>query len=161
MGEAEKQLRVLFEEARRQQPSVIFFDEMDGLAPVRSSKQDQIHASIVSTLLALMDGLDSRGQVSESESCWCLFFLGIFSVCFVYTLALFSHSYEHLFSSLYFPLPRGNSFTSSFLFIRSSWWAQPTVRTRSTRLYEGPGDSTASSSSNCRLARREKVMTCW
>jgi hypothetical protein len=30
---------------------------------VRSSKQDQIHNSIVSTLLALMDGLDSRGQV--------------------------------------------------------------------------------------------------
>jgi SpoVK/Ycf46/Vps4 family AAA+-type ATPase len=30
---------------------------------VRSVKQDQIHASIVSTLLALMDGLDSRGQV--------------------------------------------------------------------------------------------------
>ena len=27
------------------------------------NKQDQIHASIVSTLLALMDGLDSRGQV--------------------------------------------------------------------------------------------------
>ena len=34
-----------------------------GLAPVRSSKQDQIHASIVSTLLALMDGMDGRGQV--------------------------------------------------------------------------------------------------
>jgi len=32
-----------------------------GLAPVRSSKQDQIHASIVSTLLALMDGMDGRG----------------------------------------------------------------------------------------------------
>jgi SpoVK/Ycf46/Vps4 family AAA+-type ATPase len=30
---------------------------------VRSSWQDQIHNSIVSTLLALMDGLDSRGQV--------------------------------------------------------------------------------------------------
>ena len=29
----------------------------------RSSKQDQIHNSIVSTLLALMDGLDARGQV--------------------------------------------------------------------------------------------------
>lgn len=30
---------------------------------MRSSKQDQIHSSIVSTLLALMDGLDSRGQI--------------------------------------------------------------------------------------------------
>ncbi len=33
------------------------------MAQVRSSKQDQIHNSIVSTLLALMDGLDSRGSV--------------------------------------------------------------------------------------------------
>ncbi|OBZ65485.1 Tat-binding 7 [Grifola frondosa] len=63
VGEAERQLRLLFEEARNQQPSIIFFDEIDGLAPVRSSKQDQIHASIVSTLLALMDGMDGRGQV--------------------------------------------------------------------------------------------------
>ncbi|CAN0292961.1 unnamed protein product [Laminaria digitata] len=64
VGEAERQLRLLFEQARRHQPSIIFFDEIDGLAPVRSVKQDQIHASVVSTLLALMDGLDSRGQVS-------------------------------------------------------------------------------------------------
>lgn len=63
VGEAERQLRLLFEEARRNQPSIIFFDEIDGLAPVRSAKQDQIHASIVSTLLALMDGMDSRGRV--------------------------------------------------------------------------------------------------
>jgi SpoVK/Ycf46/Vps4 family AAA+-type ATPase len=63
VGEAEKQLRLLFEEARKTQPSIIFFDEIDGLAPVRSSKQEQIHASIVATLLALMDGMDGRGQV--------------------------------------------------------------------------------------------------
>ena len=63
VGEAERQLRLLFDEARRLQPSIIFFDEIDGLAPVRSAKQDQVHASIVSTLLALMDGLDARGQV--------------------------------------------------------------------------------------------------
>jgi SpoVK/Ycf46/Vps4 family AAA+-type ATPase len=42
------------------QPSIIFFDEIDGLAPVRSSRQDQIHSSIVSTLLALMDGTHSQ-----------------------------------------------------------------------------------------------------
>ncbi|GMF30344.1 unnamed protein product [Phytophthora lilii] len=63
VGEAERQLRLLFEQAKRNQPSIIFFDEIDGLAPVRSAKQDQIHASIVSTLLALMDGMDSRGRV--------------------------------------------------------------------------------------------------
>lgn len=63
VGEAERQLRLLFEEAQKCQPSIIFFDEIDGLAPVRSSKTEQIHASIVATLLALMDGMDNRGQV--------------------------------------------------------------------------------------------------
>uniref|UniRef100_A0A2N9IMJ5 Bromo domain-containing protein n=1 Tax=Fagus sylvatica TaxID=28930 RepID=A0A2N9IMJ5_FAGSY len=46
VGEAERQLKLLFEEAQRNQPSIIFFDEIDGLAPVRSSKQEQIHNSI-------------------------------------------------------------------------------------------------------------------
>ncbi|XP_037831827.1 ATPase family AAA domain-containing protein 2 isoform X2 [Kryptolebias marmoratus] len=63
VGESERQLRLLFEQAFQKRPSIIFFDEIDGLAPVRSSRQDQIHSSIVSTLLALMDGLDSRGEV--------------------------------------------------------------------------------------------------
>uniref|UniRef100_A0A8C5I4G4 ATPase family AAA domain-containing protein 2 n=1 Tax=Gouania willdenowi TaxID=441366 RepID=A0A8C5I4G4_GOUWI len=63
VGESERQLRLLFDQAYLMRPSIIFFDEIDGLAPVRSSRQDQIHSSIVSTLLALMDGLDSRGQI--------------------------------------------------------------------------------------------------
>ncbi|KAJ8925460.1 hypothetical protein NQ315_009294 [Exocentrus adspersus] len=63
LGESERQLRILFEEAAQRKPSIIFFDELDGLAPVRSSRQDQVHASIVSTLLALMDGLTDRGDV--------------------------------------------------------------------------------------------------
>jgi SpoVK/Ycf46/Vps4 family AAA+-type ATPase len=63
VGEGEKQLRLLFEQAARYQPSIIFFDEIDGLAPVRSSQRSQSSSSIVATLLALMDGLDSRGQV--------------------------------------------------------------------------------------------------
>ena len=60
IGEAERQLRLLFETAAKMQPSIIFFDEIDGLAPVRSAKQDQIHSSIVATLLALLDGLEDR-----------------------------------------------------------------------------------------------------
>lgn len=63
VGEAERQLRMTFEAAKKHQPAIIFFDEIDGLAPVRSSRQDQIHSSIVSTLLGLMDGLDARGKI--------------------------------------------------------------------------------------------------
>ncbi|XP_071886145.1 ATPase family AAA domain-containing protein 2-like isoform X3 [Anas platyrhynchos] len=63
VGESERQLRVLFEQAYQMRPSIIFFDEIDGLAPVRSSKQDHIHSSIVSTLLTLLDGIVNRGEI--------------------------------------------------------------------------------------------------
>ncbi|CAK7323949.1 unnamed protein product [Dovyalis caffra] len=63
VGDAERQLRLLFQVAERCQPSIIFFDEIDGLAPCRTRQQDQTHSSVVSTLLALMDGLKSRGSV--------------------------------------------------------------------------------------------------
>ena len=66
MGEAERSLRVLFQEASRRAPSIVFFDEIDGLAPARKARngeQDAIHGSVVATLLALMDGLESRGRV--------------------------------------------------------------------------------------------------
>ncbi|XP_073121934.1 uncharacterized protein [Henckelia pumila] len=63
VGDAERQLRLLFQVAEKSQPSIIFFDEIDGLAPCRSKRQDQTHSSVVSTLLALMDGLKSRGSV--------------------------------------------------------------------------------------------------
>lgn len=63
IGEAEKNLRKLFHKARERQPAIIFFDEIDGLAPERTGKQDQGHISLVATLLALMDGLDERGNV--------------------------------------------------------------------------------------------------
>ncbi|KAF3786467.1 ATPase family AAA domain-containing protein 2 [Nymphaea thermarum] len=63
VGDAERQLRLLFHVAEKCQPSIIFFDEIDGLTPVRSKQQDQTHSSVVSTLLALLDGLKSRGSV--------------------------------------------------------------------------------------------------
>ena len=53
-------------QAQRQAPAIIFLDEIDGLAPPRSSRtggSDQIFASVVATLLALLDGLHDRGHV--------------------------------------------------------------------------------------------------
>lgn len=63
VGDAERQLRLLFQVAEKCQPSIIFFDEIDGLAPCRTRQSDQTHNSVVSTLLALLDGLKSRGSV--------------------------------------------------------------------------------------------------
>jgi len=45
VGEAERQLRLLFEEAQKAQPSIIFFDEIDGLAPVSEIFQSFAHLS--------------------------------------------------------------------------------------------------------------------
>ncbi len=43
VGEAERQLRLLFEEAQKAQPSIIFFDEIDGLAPVSGIPRNFAH----------------------------------------------------------------------------------------------------------------------
>ncbi|KAL2488705.1 P-loop containing nucleoside triphosphate hydrolase superfamily protein [Forsythia ovata] len=45
VGDAERQLRLLFQVAEKSQPSIIFFDEIDGLAPYRTKQQDQTHSS--------------------------------------------------------------------------------------------------------------------
>jgi len=62
VGEAEKALSQLFTEAKQKAPCVLFFDEIDGLAPARRSETHQ-HVSVVTTLLALLDGLEDRGNV--------------------------------------------------------------------------------------------------
>ncbi|XP_076665024.1 ATPase family AAA domain-containing protein 2-like [Andrena cerasifolii] len=63
VGESEKKLQKIFSLAQQSKPCIIFFDEVDGLAPVRSSRQDFVHASIVSTLLVLMDGLENNSEI--------------------------------------------------------------------------------------------------
>ncbi|XP_022921257.1 ATPase family AAA domain-containing protein 2-like [Onthophagus taurus] len=62
-GESERKLSELFLQANKTRPSIIFFDELDGLAPVRCQQNDQNHCSIVATLLTLMDGLDNKPGV--------------------------------------------------------------------------------------------------
>ncbi len=62
-GESESRLRSVFQEAQRRAPSIIFIDEIDALAPKRSEMGGEVERRIVGQLLALMDGLESRGQV--------------------------------------------------------------------------------------------------
>ncbi|XP_077295772.1 ATPase family AAA domain-containing protein 2-like isoform X2 [Arctopsyche grandis] len=63
VGESERNIKLLFQQATKMKPSIIFFDEIDALAPVRSARQDQVHTSVVGTLLAEMDGLCDRGEI--------------------------------------------------------------------------------------------------
>jgi len=56
-GESERKLREIFEEARKNAPSVILIDELDSLAPKREKAQGELEQRIVASLLTLMDGL--------------------------------------------------------------------------------------------------------
>src|SRR3989338_4982265 len=62
-GQSEAQLRAIFEEASAEAPSIIFLDEIDAIAPKRAEVTGDVEKRIVAQLLALMDGLKSRGQV--------------------------------------------------------------------------------------------------
>jgi transitional endoplasmic reticulum ATPase len=62
-GESEAKLRQVFEEARRNAPSIIFLDEIDALAPKRANVVGDVEKRVVAQLLALMDGLVERGEV--------------------------------------------------------------------------------------------------
>src|SRR6266566_4455482 len=62
-GESESRLRSVFQEAQRRAPSIIFIDELDALAPKRTETGGEVERRIVGQLLALMDGMASRGQV--------------------------------------------------------------------------------------------------
>ena len=64
-GESEERLRNIFEEAQSRSPSIIFIDEIDAIAPKREDMggEKQVERRVVAQLLALMDGLESRGQI--------------------------------------------------------------------------------------------------
>src|SRR3989344_1717204 len=62
-GESEKKIRDLFEEAEKNAPSIIFIDEIDAIAPKREETQGEVERRVVSQLLTMMDGLNSRGKV--------------------------------------------------------------------------------------------------
>ncbi|GEM_PF-472849 len=63
VGETEAALRAVFERAKALAPSVILFDEIDCLAGARASADAQYQKTMVTQLLALLDGIEARGQV--------------------------------------------------------------------------------------------------
>ena len=62
-GESEKRIREIFEEAEKNAPSIVFFDEIDAIAPKRDETYGEVERRIVSQLLTQMDGLKGRGKV--------------------------------------------------------------------------------------------------
>ncbi len=62
-GESEKKIRDIFEDAQKNAPSIIFIDEIDAIAPKREDGNGEVEKRVVSQLLTMMDGLQSRGKV--------------------------------------------------------------------------------------------------
>jgi transitional endoplasmic reticulum ATPase len=62
-GQSEENLRKKFEEAQKNAPSIIFIDEIDAIASKREDIKGEVERRVVAQLLALMDGLKSRGKV--------------------------------------------------------------------------------------------------
>jgi len=62
-GESEARVREIFNAAEQNKPCIIFIDEIDAIAPKREEVQGEVEKRVVSQLLALMDGLEPRGQI--------------------------------------------------------------------------------------------------
>lgn len=63
-GESEEKLRDVFARARKAQPAIIFFDEIDAIAQSRSSAESlRLDAKFTAQLLTLMDGVQAGGRV--------------------------------------------------------------------------------------------------
>ncbi len=63
VGESEERLREIFKQAAEKAPTIIFMDEIDAIAPRRDESTNEVEKRMVSQLLTLMDGMNTRGQV--------------------------------------------------------------------------------------------------
>ena len=62
-GQSEENLRKKFEDAEKNAPSIIFIDEIDAIASKREETHGEVEKRVVAQLLAIMDGIKSRGKV--------------------------------------------------------------------------------------------------
>ena len=62
-GQSEQKLREIFTKAEESEPSIIFIDEIDSIAPKREEVQGEVERRVVAQLLTLMDGMKERGHV--------------------------------------------------------------------------------------------------
>lgn len=63
VGESERGVRELFRRARGSAPALVFFDEIDALAPRRGGRDDAPTDRVVAQLLTELDGIEERHDV--------------------------------------------------------------------------------------------------
>ena len=62
IGESERKLHAVFEQARRTAPSVVFFDEIEAIGGRRQHSRESASANLVSTFLTELDGFANNNQ---------------------------------------------------------------------------------------------------
>jgi transitional endoplasmic reticulum ATPase len=62
-GDSERNLKNIFDQAQRHEPTIIFIDELDSIAPKRSEVTGEVERRVVSQLLTLLDGMKGREGV--------------------------------------------------------------------------------------------------
>lgn len=62
IGESERKLHAVFEQARRTAPAVIFFDEIEAIGGRRQHSRESASANLVSTFLTELDGFANNNQ---------------------------------------------------------------------------------------------------
>jgi transitional endoplasmic reticulum ATPase len=63
VGESEDIIRSIFEDAKAQERAIIFFDEIDSVAPQRSDESHESSRRLVGQLLTLLDGFENDTNV--------------------------------------------------------------------------------------------------
>lgn len=63
LGESERAIRQIFKRAKQMAPCIIFFDELDSIAPIRGSGDGSAWERVVAQMLTSMDGIESLNNV--------------------------------------------------------------------------------------------------
>ena len=64
MGESERAIRQIFKRAKQMAPCIIFFDELDSIAPVRGMGDGSAWERVVAQMLTSMDGVEGLRNVT-------------------------------------------------------------------------------------------------
>ena len=64
VGETERAIRQTFKRAKQMAPCIIFFDEIDSIAPIRGTGDNQMWERVVAQILTAIDGVENLRNVT-------------------------------------------------------------------------------------------------
>jgi vacuolar protein-sorting-associated protein 4 len=77
VGDSEQRIKALFETARKNQPAIIFIDEVDSLAAERTGDESAVSTRVLTQLLQMIDGVSGKSDdrivvLGATNRPWCL-----------------------------------------------------------------------------------------